>query len=819
MPTATVHPEAEPPFTAQVVELRPNCILLRSERSLAFRSKVLVEVVGARLRGEIVHANAGHLAVTFPVAVEIFDVIEAVDAALNEAPSASIDPPPAIMAAIDKALELDPPSDLAMLEDPEVPTSTVDLPDEPAPRSPAALREAPHLVIRDGRIETDDTAGMLGLCLLLHSGRSVAAIGEGWLPPTVHLAVPESPFVVDAERLFDGWASLKARDRGELHRAIRTLRPALDSLESPPGGAAVGSALPRPASASGAPPPAEDLPPPSPNPNRRFESETTVVEPPPKDAPVTKRYPVLDADERTVRFASHAQFVAQYTENLSKQALVVDMPPVPRSTTRAFVLAVPGTGSVEVLARAVLPRDGEVGFALERFGSIRGPLQALARGTLPALPVERRIEPAPADIDRYDGPLAPPEDPRALMQLRARRPGSLANIAGSYLGTLEFVFGRHLDCVVEVRAPPVVVRAWVQAGRVVFATHEPEETDGRLGRRLLASRAISPRDLQNALDAARTSGQALGVLLIEHGSLRREDLNRILRAQTVDRITAPVRFRAGTLRVQPWYTPPVQARWFPVSGDALLAAAIRERLRRIPAGELESSLSGDLDRDVIVDLSAIEPRYRIRKKEHRVYASAATTALPLRRVCRFVSDGPAESLRLVVLGTALGFVRLRERQSEEATAAAARPARSTAGLEQRLEQLEAADHFDALGVHWAAPHHEIIVAYKREIHLLDRMPRPPDARARELARRLRDRIELAFKKIGNRGHRIAYRTRVIPADQLERAGEHLLDQAEQAVARERPDDADGYLDTAEELLGPRAVRRLREAVRELRVGF
>ena len=813
MPQALIHPEGDPPFPAEVVELRPNSILLRSERALDFRSKVLVEVVGARLRGEVVYSNDGQLAVTFPVAAEIFDIIEAVDAALDAEPRQ--DPAPDVMAAIDEALALFASADLPTLGQPETLTSTVDLPDaKELPSVPAPHQN--HLLIRDGAVEVPVPAEALGVCLLFHAGRSVVARVEGWLPSTVHLIVPDGPVALDATFLFEGWASLQALDRESLHHAIHALQPALRIPEPPRRTDTLVFVEPSEEVRV-----TEDLPVMSDDPSGEERITDGEAVGSPSETPRADGYPILDDDDRTVRFSSHEQFVAQYEENLSKQALVVQMMPIATTATRAFVLAVPGASPIEVLARAVFPRDDSVGFALERFDSIRGQLKALAEGTAPPSPVDSSAsKTSHQTIDGYDGPLTPPEDPKALMELKARRPESLFDVGGSYLRTLDFVFGRRLDCVLEVREVPTIIRIWIQAGRVVFASREPEKGDGRLGRRLLADRAISQRGLLEALELARTSGQALGSLLIEQGMLRREDLNRALRAQTVERLTAPIGFDRGTLRIQPWFAPPVQARWFPVSGDALLAEAIRERLRHITAEELESKLFDDLGRDVIVDLSAIEPRYRIREKEHRVYSRAATTPLPLRHLSRFVSAGQIESLRLVILGAALGFVRLGETRSDDAsTHTFSRPHQSASGLEQRLKHLEEVDHFEALGVHWAAPHHEIIVAYKREIHLLNKLPRQSDARSRELARRLRDRIELAFKRVGNRSHRITYRSRVIPPEQLENAGEHLLDQAELAVVRERADEADSHLDMAEELLGARAVRRLREAVRELRAGF
>ncbi len=686
-------PEGAATFVGEIAELRPNSILLVTDRSLPFRSRANIRIHDASLDGEVVFAEGSRLAFTFPTTPEVFEAIEAIESESKAAPT--IERAPDLLAAIDDAL-----ASYVTAELPIVPFDA-----RPLPPS-----------IHAGLLEASSPLEELGWCLTLLADRPLVVAASGALRTPVTMRVRDFEIELEATPVGAGWVGLRALDRDVVREAVGEMRDVFADL---------------------------------------FD----------------ERPPTLEADGETVR-CSERQVARLREEN----AVTVRSAPLPVGAVRRLVIVAPGQPDTPVEGTVAYVGNGQVGFTL------RTPEAAPKREPM-----------------KFVGPL---DAPRLI---EGREDG--------YLHVLSKALAERGRWTITAEGDTGSVRLWVDDGRVVFTHATPTEDGDRIGERLVAARRVPRHVVAEALESAEP-GTPIGAALLKDGRVSSADLNRALREQTVARAARPVAMTKGVLTISAWTEPPVEGNLLAVSPGGVRSAIVRRVAKDATTHELRDGMAPYGGGTVTIHLERLEPGFRLNEREMRVMTQAARDPVSLEALLRSRGLRPAESATLALLGRSLGFIDF---ERGAGTGDLSRPDTSTGDLERRVEQLEDGNHFDALEVHWAASHQEILAAYEQAKGRLSARTKL-STRGAALRSKLLDHVEEAFKVVGRRTSRQRYREELFSKDERRRAAEHLIEQAELAVLRSDVDGAELALDAAEELAQLPQIARLKHRCRSLREG-
>ncbi len=208
MTTARVTPEGSSSFTGDVLELRSNSILLRTDHTLAFRTRARIEVGPATVDGEVVFAEDQRLAFTFPTTPEIFEAIEALDSIENTGDLPVSEPD--VLAAIDEALASYVTAELRIIES--------------VPRRP----QPPQ--VEGGALDPGDPLDQLVWCLTLLSERPLVAQVTGSLQTPVKFRLPGAILELDATPTGAGWVGLRPRDLGAVRVVVQKMTDVFDDV-------------------------------------------------------------------------------------------------------------------------------------------------------------------------------------------------------------------------------------------------------------------------------------------------------------------------------------------------------------------------------------------------------------------------------------------------------------------------------------------------------------------------------------------------------------------------------------------------------------
>ncbi len=650
----------------------------------------------------------------------------------------------------------------------------------PAEEGVSDLSNGPALPVLDpkGVLEVADDVEMLAHLLALWSGRPVV-VSSPVPPEQAILRHAGVRIEVHATALSGELYSLRLADRTAAADGIRRLKASLD---------AVVGAAPR--------------------------SE-------PSPDPLTE--PLLEEDGRTVAFSSHAQYAEQYRINLEKGALVARAAPLPPGTQRELQLMIPGAPAVAVSAQVMFQGPGTLGFSLSLNDTVKAALKVAAEepGKL-ALPMSFMDVTGSVSLPRSNsGPRLSPAigyevdlktklEVEELLSFTASRPKDIAGAKGSYLRAIDFLLSSDLDLRLRLTGEEEIC-LWLYRGRVVYATRAPEKAEDVIGRRLIASRAVTRAMIDTVVPEIEPS-RPLGALLVEKGKLTQDALNRELRAQIVDRAAAPSGFAQGRLQVLGWSEPPIRTKLLPVSGRYLVLELIRNELRKWTQEELTSGLAKQFDLEVRIDLSGIDSSLRLGQKEHRFYQRVAQSPASLGAIGTLGGAGPSEGLRLCVLGCALGFARLAKVDREKILEKQRHTTEDI--LTDQLERSSHSTPFEVLGIHWSATQREIRNAFDNERKKL-MMRRREDESTRELVQKIERKLEEALRTLNSSGERKSLRDASADAMERQHAAEHLVQQAEIAIFREELEVAADLLDTADEIFAVRRAKQLRARLRDV----
>lgn len=198
--TARVTPAEGSAFTSEVVELRPNSILLSTDHSMAFRARARIEIGAACLEGEVVFAKGNRLAFTFATTPEVFEAIEALDA--DETTDDLLRDEPDVLAAIDEALA-------------KYVTAEIRVPPLASPARPPT--------ILGGRLEAGEPIDHLVWCLTLLSDRPLLTSVSGPIETPVILRVLDRDLELEAMPAGAGWMGLRPTNVEEVRSVVREM--------------------------------------------------------------------------------------------------------------------------------------------------------------------------------------------------------------------------------------------------------------------------------------------------------------------------------------------------------------------------------------------------------------------------------------------------------------------------------------------------------------------------------------------------------------------------------------------------------------------
>ncbi len=540
-----------------------------------------------------------------------------------------------------------------------------------------------------------------------------------------------------------------------------------------------------------------------------------------------------------VRFATTMDLERELEANVKSGGLFVESSPLPLRERLALRFQVGASAlPVDLAADVVFADGGRVGFSFaEATEAYRRLKAALASASSPATPDVTGGLGARANVTTEDiragsttsDDLIPPfsgeivglvEDEQ-LPYLQSRlvsHPGELMRTPTLLL--FEFIVRSGWTGVLQLSDDEgAKSTVYFYRGDLAFVEADPFEEHTSLGRILISQKKVNETSLREALERSRGSHRLLGKMLVMLGALKQSDLSSALREQTRAKLDAAFRFRRGSFSWQPWREPPGEADLVVTKGISVLERYIRNRFDALGYDEIEGILGGDLSRVVVPgNLDELASSLRLQAKELRFLELQFDGTTALQNAVLGSSLGRLGTMRLVGLALALGLLRF----GEGTVSAAARTERQPQGrelrtqLEDRLEQLQAANHFEVLALHWSSPHRELKPAWEkaRSEFALDRPPyKTASSEIRTLAKRALAVIDEAYQKLRETSSRVAYRKELFDKTERQYAAEMLIKRGEIAQLRGNRREALDALETAAEL---NPTSKVLDMVRNLR---
>ena len=601
-PVSVIHPSGRT-FVAGLSALQPGSMTLkRLQRPLARHEQVTVILFGRRVAGEVSDSTDGAAAVAFQTSPDIFGAIEAFeDFMLDDDPNGGFDEGKSTVFA-----------DVAPSSDELDALPSVDARGRLAPRGPL-----------DG----------LGILFSLKANRPVVVRSTH---PVAKVLLEVAGRTLEAQaRPVSGnsYLLLPPADANAIDAAIAQLRRDLDTTHP-------------------------------------SDCETSTP------SAHTDDLPVLN-DDGSIIFRSFSQFLFQVECNLSKGAVMAKGSADELGSERALKLVIPEAPPIEIPSAELLFHDqGRVGFSVRQHQALRKAVQDVIN--LSANPTLHG-QPAPTPAPVLRPAVAPPRNvpplthraalsttfptPQMLSDFGRPQPESLAAARGWYVGVLDQALRMGRDLEVTISNDVESLRLWLHRGHVVAALRRPAPGQDRLGQRLIAKRTVSAELLRESIRTALKTRRPIGQIIIQSGKVAPADVHRALRYQLLDRICVPQDWTTGWIEVGEMSPLPVKSELVAISRNTVVAHLLRRQLSKARLGELRSAMRSVLNQPVRVDLSHLLPSYRLTEREQNFFARCANNTGSLAVLISHARVQPIEAYRMLLLGTALGLVRLSEPSS------------------------------------------------------------------------------------------------------------------------------------------------------------
>ena len=410
----------------------------------------------------------------------------------------------------------------------------------------------------------------------------------------------------------------------------------------------------------------------------KLQKDVDTTHPPEDDAAVDDArnddLPVLGADG-SVTFRSFAQFLFQVEANLSKAAVMAKGTADALGARQALKLVVPGHDPIDIPTAEVLFQDsGRVGFSVHHPNELRTALQqALLKVGGPSL--HGRPAPTPAPVLRVPATAKPKPlasvshrvalrtglpSPSVLIDFARSSVGPRPTAGGWYVGVLDWALRLGQDLQLTVTNDADFLRLWLHRGHIVGAIRRPVPGSDRLGQRLVSKRIINGDVLRDALKTALKTKEPIGQVVIQTGKVAPAQVHRTIRYQFLDRLEGIHEWTSGWIEVGEMSPLPAKSDLVAISRTTAIAHLLRRQLAKSRLPELREATRLYLNQPVKVDLSHLLPSYRLNEREQQFFARCAQSEGSLAATISRSRVRPIEAYRMLLLGTALGFVTLTE---------------------------------------------------------------------------------------------------------------------------------------------------------------
>ena len=381
------------------------------------------------------------------------------------------------------------------------------------------------------------------------------------------------------------------------------------------------------------------------------------------------------------------------------------------------------------------------------------------------------------------------ERARILAALSTRQPTSRGNLESrsSAAGLIEAAGRRGLGLATVTSA----TASWfflLADGRVADA-HILPANGYKLGDRLFAAGMVTPDTLQTARTRSRSEDREIGSVLEEMGAIPAQSLARARAARTKTILCDALELTEGSFHLVPLSHEP-----YPLAAGAGPSVADLAWPRVVGGIRARGSRWLHERREVHWKRFPVlvqPPPFSLStlglSPPERAFADAALT--PPRRLWEVMSLSNLSRTGTTVLALALeqvGALRFRDDPESHTTSVSRLNL-----IARRAAQASSPDHFEALGVHWAASQSELERTYTQQRRAFD-ISAFPDAMREQFAddaNTILAGIDRAWSALALREDRIRYRAETIPAEVVTAVVALLMKQAEMSRWRGRLGEA------------------------------
>ena len=460
-------------------------------------------------------------------------------------------------------------------------------------------------------------------------------------------------------------------------------------------------------------------------------------------------------NRHSVDLKDPAQFLHEYTDNLSHGSLVTPWPDAPPVGAAVEVAVHPPCGQPTITLR------GTVFLACPPLAVLQLLLDAPALEALAAC-----AESCCAEGHRHD---------------------AAAGAPGEWTGSLQdtpvymiykALSERRATGRLSLRSEGSSAEVHVQGGRIMLVVESPPVPGERLGDLLVARGALDRGARDAALARAREAHLALGEELALEHAVPKAVIEDALSDQVLARASHQLEREDGTFSFVEGAIPRPTVQLHPVDGRAALYNSLVERYRRWSEEELQAALTahGQLFVHPGPDAKSTKVARLLHGKERelwracdgqwRVVQIAAVSPLPRR-----------QTYALVFALHAVGMIRFDHEMAPEQRIVHLRSA-----LEAKLRGASGADPFTVLDVHWMATTAEVdaALASETEAWTLPPLTIPIPEDLRELSEDVLARLQRAHADLHDPIARHRARRLVVVPEQIAFAVELLRSQGDLA---------------------------------------
>ncbi len=339
--------------------------------------------------------------------------------------------------------------------------------------------------------------------------------------------------------------------------------------------------------------------------------------------------------------------------------------------------------------------------------------------------------------------------------------------------------------------------AYVDKGGIVQWSSDPIIQDECLGVLLAKAKKIDQLQLRKSLEMMNETGQQQGQCFIDMGVLTFPQLVVSLMTQ-VEVITRGVmRGEEGTYSFHPqpslgrdFITPPMKAA-------AFLFAYFRKRFANANTQTLDRQVAPYMDRYTVLAKDVPVGDMKLKKPEQKFLQIVGARSYRFREIFTVSNMGRATTLQALLTLLELNMLEFVEGEDV---------GQRLEGLKKRLEakilNLDGANPFDVLEVHWTSLDHQVKEGYdnlKNEWQRFGRKTKlPPELEAKRAE--IIAALDAAYGRIGERRKRVLVRKEFFEDQQHEFSADLLFKQGEMLMVRGRWDDVIDAFSKAAELM-------------------